>query len=398
MRLTAPRPATSRSNFFSSVGWGLLYLQTRLPAPRVGGLGLEDAPSLKDDAPPLNVLCMDGGGIKGRNLMAIIEEIEAATGQPAADTFDLVAGTSIGGCGALFLSKYAANATAMARAAMHELQYRCFSDRSVRRLLRHGHVCSDAAPNSRRQFTLDICGASDGEQALFGGDGPPGFALATRRTRMKLSPFLFRTYRVEDVEGGDVEYGPGLAGTSDATMWQAVEATSAAPFMFPRSRLRLPPCCPAPLALVLADGGCTANDPTLLALAEARRVYPGRRVGLVVSLGTGVVGGAPKAKAAARGERQNEARHQRRVRAGVREAAPGAAYFRLQPRLHAPISPIETDEAKLRRMEEVTLAQLREGASTGAVGSHVRGRQLIEHLRRQPRAGSGTSHQLYRAS
>ena len=58
------------------------------------------------DAEPLNILCMDGGGIRGRNLMVMVEEIEAVIGRPVAECFDLVAGTSIGGCGALLISQF----------------------------------------------------------------------------------------------------------------------------------------------------------------------------------------------------------------------------------------------------------------------------------------------------
>lgn len=74
------------------------------------------------------------------------------------------------------------------------------------------------------------------------------------------------------------DFEHGLAGTSDAEMWQAIEATSAAPSIFPRARLG---------ALALADGGLVANNPTLVALREAAALWPGRRVGVVVSLGTG---------------------------------------------------------------------------------------------------------------
>ena len=61
-------------------------------------------------------------------------------------------------------------------------------------------------------------------------------------------------------------------------MWQAVEATSAAPSIFPRTRLG---------GRSFADGGLVANNPTLIALREARALWPHRRIGVVVSLGTG---------------------------------------------------------------------------------------------------------------
>ena len=56
-----------------------------------------DAAAFAQDAEPVNILCMDGGGIRGRNQVVIVEELEAALGGPLSEQFDLVAGTSIGG-------------------------------------------------------------------------------------------------------------------------------------------------------------------------------------------------------------------------------------------------------------------------------------------------------------
>eukprot|EP00966_Prymnesium_polylepis_P233040 5389686-Prymnesium_polylepis.1 len=73
--------------------------------------------------------------------MVLVEEIERVTGAPVAEQFDIVAGTSIGGCGALFINRYAqpGQAVAVAREAMQELQNTCFADASKRRLLVEGH-------------------------------------------------------------------------------------------------------------------------------------------------------------------------------------------------------------------------------------------------------------------
>eukprot|EP00967_Tisochrysis_lutea_P062736 scaffold80673_cov36-Tisochrysis_lutea.AAC.2 len=372
--------AGSDQSLLTSVGWGALYLTSKFvrmrqleaeaqsrAGPAVGSSGTMelDGTSL----PPLNILCMDGGGILGRNHMAIVEEVEEVTGSSVHLSFDFVAGTSIGGCGALFLSKYGPRATVMARAAMRELQHKCFADRSVRRLLRKGHFCADG----RRQFIRDLCGEYEDTTRR---DGPPGFALAASRcsqARHTFKPFLFRSYPSPSATGV-------ADGTSEARLWQAVEATSAAPFMFPDTRMRsgnsrsghaLAKCDDAhkPLEsndLRLIDGGVLANDPTLLAIREARALFPGRSIGLIVSLSTGVPVGKYQRRA-----RASEARHARAVRKSLRHLAPQARYYRVVPRLPQPVSPIETNEIVLEAMERAARVNFR---------SSLRGRQLLDAL------------------
>ena len=312
--------------------------------------------SLATSAEPLNILSLDGGGMRGRNLLAMVEEIEAATGSPVASCFDLVAGTSIGGCGALFLSRYPepGEATSMAREALHRLQTRCFAHKDVSSLLRRGHLCRD----ERREMLLDLCGERQPLRRR-GTHGPRAFAVATRYSAAGLEPFLFRTYTCGTGEDGSSDGGAGggpaladhkmaaqtsvppLAGTSDAELWQAIEATSAAPAIFPTSALR---------GMRLADGGLVANDPTLLALREARALWPGRPIGLVVSLGCGSSG---------RGQDVVATEHAVRRAAGTK-----ARYFRLQPTLpKRGVSPMESDETTLAAMEAAVRAEFRASAT-----------------------------------
>ena len=86
---------------------------------------------------PLNILCLDGGGMRGVAQLAMVEEMEELTGKPVSELFDLVVGTSIGGCGALFVSCFPRKGSApkMARRALRELQTRCFARTSALRLL-----------------------------------------------------------------------------------------------------------------------------------------------------------------------------------------------------------------------------------------------------------------------
>jgi len=350
-----------------SVGWILLYLRGRgvlENAETITSMCLPDVrPQFAPDAKPINILCIDGGGIRGRNLMVMVEELEKALGRPLAGEFDLVAGSSIGGCGALFLQRYGAKATTMARQAMSQLQERCFAQRSKARLLSLGHYCQDA----RREFMLELCGREPLRNPSAPQRGPRAFALSSRMGGDgSLEPFLFRSY---------MRAPNSMPGTSRADLSRAVEATSAAPLMFPRTRLRN--------GQHLTDGGLIANDPTAIALQEAAALWPNRPVGLVLSLGTGELRGKRGAK-----EELRLAALQAAIGARGGGARGNGAYVRLQPQLDEGVSMIETEEPKLLRMEEATRAYFHQSQTAS---------ELVERLRRQaalrrPRAVTARPH------
>ena len=270
------------------------------PIPTMQAPQFLAAPPVAESERPLNVLCLDGGGVKGRNLMVMIAEIEEACGRPVSEMFDLIAGTSIGGCGALFLSKFKDDATSKAQHAFASLQSTCMQQQSMLRLVSQGHLCLDSRP----RFLRDLVGTQ-----TLSSDGPRAFAVASREGKHGLEPYLFRTYECDALaEGGSANDGASggssgdegaegaglgtsveagssggkpagaLPGTSAAQLWEAVVATSAAPLFFPRAHFG---------DERFADGGLVANDPTLIAVREAATLWPKRALGLVVSLGTG---------------------------------------------------------------------------------------------------------------
>ena len=408
MRLRPPNPKPAQptsqrsASLASSVGWGLLFIASKLTAPwkPVPSTPVTGAPAISTST-PISILTLDGGGIRGRNQIALVAELEELTGAPLAVQFDLVAGTSIGGCGALFISRYPlpGEAARQARRAMTELQYRCFAESSKRRLLSEGHYCADA----RRRFTEDVCG----NVPCCGGAGPHAFALAARRGRRgQLEPFLFRTYPHRQ---------GSLAGTHTAQLFQAIEATSAAPFMFPSSQLD---------GDNLADGGMIANDPTLIALKEARELWPSRPIGLLLSIGTGEEknvdcfdfseGGGEHTQlgrayecdksdgvqslwqragegAADRDVVGREARRLLEIADAVRERSPKCdaphGYFRFQPPVGG-VSPIEHNESKLRIMEAGAEDYFRQSHALRALC------QILEHNRQQRAVSSPGSSSL----
>jgi patatin-like phospholipase/acyl hydrolase len=70
-----------------------------------------------------------------------------------------------------------------------------------------------------------------------------------------------------------------------------VDATSSAPTVFPPIKLKSSSSLSPPGYRALVDGGLTANNPSMLAIAEACRLYPDLcpKDVILVSLGTGHV-------------------------------------------------------------------------------------------------------------
>jgi len=64
-----------------------------------------------------------------------------------------------------------------------------------------------------------------------------------------------------------------------ACIWEAARATSAAPAFFLPIRIN---------DVLYGDGGLGYNNPTDEAIAEARKIWPGRPIGIVLSIGTGL--------------------------------------------------------------------------------------------------------------
>lgn len=295
---------------------------------------------------PLRVLCLDGGGMKGRNLLVMLRALEREAGRPASELFDVVCGTSIGGCGALFLSRFGSNATSRAEVAFRGLQDQCFATQSAKRFFQEGQYCADR----RADLVRELLGGVD-EPLARTAEGPMAFVVAARRSQDgEPEPFLFRTYDVSHAR----KNMPPLPGSSNATLVEAIVATSAAPGFFP-------PCGDGDD--FLADGGCAFNNPALVALHECAAIFPSRRIGVLVSLGCGTPRPDKNHGLTARlvygTDRPEESITHEHVQEIVK-AVDGAVYERLDPPLNAYVSPAEHRDQVLDDMEHQTNAWLQQ--------------------------------------
>lgn len=100
----------------------------------------------------------------------------------------------------------------------------------------------------------------------------PSFVVATREAAAEGPAVIFRSYNCGEDYDADV-----------CKIWEAARCTSAAPSFFRRMFVTVPP---RPGQWYL-DGGLRHNNPSQLALDEARRIWPTVKRFCLVSIGTG---------------------------------------------------------------------------------------------------------------
>jgi patatin-like phospholipase/acyl hydrolase len=216
----------------------------------------------------VNVLAIDGGGIRGIIPAMILAELERRLQSRLCDAFDVIAGTSTGGILALGLGT-ASKAPGEPYAA-EELLDLYLSD---------GARIFPGGPRWRwRGIFSPLYPARPLEQVLRERFGDTRLSAA-------LTALVIPTYDLQ--MAGSFFFKTGArgalpAGASDHFVRDAARATSAAPTYF------------RPLLLadgarrrVLIDGGVVANNPAMAAYAEARNLFPMARRIVVVSAGTG---------------------------------------------------------------------------------------------------------------
>jgi hypothetical protein len=213
----------------------------------------------------INILAIDGGGIRGIIPATILSHLEAKVGRQTHEIFDLIAGTSTGG---IIAAAIGAGAKCGAAYRPSEL---------VDLYVQNGPAIFRTSPfTPLRQFLRPKYSPRGLEGVLkeFFGDTE----LASAKTPLLIAsydidhqmPFFFKSQRIPE----NPAYNWMLRDVS--------RATSAAPTFFPPVQLKN-----GYEAYTLVDGGVCANNPAVAAYAEARRVYPQATDILVVSVGTG---------------------------------------------------------------------------------------------------------------
>ncbi len=202
----------------------------------------------------MKILCIDGGGIRGIFPLAFLNELEQHSGKPAADHFDLIAGTSTGSIIA------AAAAIGMPMEKVLGL-YLKFGKKVFTPQKRMGLFGSIYSSDPLKNLLLEAFGAID-----LGKVSKPLLIPAVDITKGK--PYVYRAGIPCEKQEVPVK------------LWDAVLSSCSAPVYFPPNNVEG--------RYLSVDGGLWANNPSLASVVEAIHSF-----GLslkeieVISIGTG---------------------------------------------------------------------------------------------------------------
>lgn len=343
----------------------------------------------------VRILCMDGGGIRGSATVQMLRRLEEGTGRRIHEMFDIICGTSTGGILAVALGVHKHDLD-RCNEIYTDLGTRIFSksrqadpgESSWRERLDNLYTSGQqtlrvAVRGSKHDASLfeelvrqecRLPTPSDPaskeelpfiDTALLG--GPKVFVVSTRISTLPATPFLFRNYQypegVDELQAEDDKHPPG---SCKHLLWQGVRASSAAPYYladFSHGEDKF------------QDGAVTCNNPSMLGVMEARRLWPDRPLECVVSLGSGATPIKPRDMSSISGNSisrmmdagvvmMESSTSVDRVDESLRTLIPmipGAKYFRFNPiEERCQVELDDTDPGLLQGLADATEEYIRE--------------------------------------
>ena len=258
--------------FFSSVSYSIQQLNFLDPDYE------NDRKFIKKiDEGPVNVLSIDGGGVRGIIPAAFLEKLEQKTQRPVSELFDLTVGTSTGAILSLGLTTPKSGTLNEFRTANEMVDIYKQLSSEIFPSYRFGTYYAGlwipslfwwGSEYSEKPLENKLSSVLGSETKLSSLPVPTAVtSVDVEHNTVK----LFRSYRANWKDG------------EDFYIKDVARATSAAPTFFPMKKVN-------PVnkkdTISLVDGGLAANNPSIIALSEAYNLFGKRQVNLI-SLGTG---------------------------------------------------------------------------------------------------------------
>ncbi|KAK0567692.1 hypothetical protein OC861_002546 [Tilletia horrida] len=267
-------------------------------------------PAYEETLRPLRLLSLDGGGVRGVSELEILEEIMKRVKDTEGreyqvhEYFDMIAGTSTGALLAMMLGRLKMSIEDC-KTAYDRISKEVFSVKTG--WVIRDEVSAFIAGNYMYESAPLVKEVTDLvkkylEQHLKEKTGDTCLLDPTNKPETDACKVLVMTCRADETNVADqtvhlrswVTPGDVPAEYPKIKIWQAARATSAAPAYFQRLTCDLNELVDVPEGTVngtvsFIDGGMVENNPVLELMSEAILTYgPKRKVGCIVSLGTGI--------------------------------------------------------------------------------------------------------------
>lgn len=232
--------------------------------------------------PGIRILSIDGGGIRGIIVMELLKKLEKLTNRKIFELFDLVCGVSTG---AIVVCALSSEKNLTLDEGLHiykKMSYKMFHRPSTLDIL----TGASRLVSTHAYYDVDLWETllkrHIGYRRIIDTSKLPHVpkvcCVSTTICDQYIDAHVFRNYtfplNVQSV----------YSGSHTARLWEVVRASSAAPAYFGDFQLD---------GQLHQDGGILYNNPTAVAIHEARCLWPNDNIQCVVSFGTGRTRGRP---------------------------------------------------------------------------------------------------------
>ncbi|KAL3285998.1 hypothetical protein HHI36_000513 [Cryptolaemus montrouzieri] len=304
----------------------------------------------------IRILSIDGGGIRGLLVLEMLKKLEELTGKRTYELFDLICGTSTGAILTFSIGIHKKSLDEIGKVYL-DISNEVFKQSSLwgtgNLVWTQSYYSTPLWEKNLKHYLGDARLIETSRDPLC----PKLCVVSAIVNQSHLSAYLFRNYSLP------WKVRSQYSGGSNYKVWEAARASAAAPTYFEEFKLG---------DLIHQDGGILVNNPTAIAIHEAKLLWPNQPIQCVVSFGTGRTvpsnnkGKSKEIDPAINTSWKNKffkildsATDTEGVHTMLNDLMPVDVYYRFNPYLMEMVSMVEIDEAKLEQLKRDALMYLR---------------------------------------